>query len=80
MLTRSKSQREKLVYIDEVDAFAKRKSAIKYREHKEGESSSKFSVHTTHSATFDMAAEVPNPTRIVVLGDYVIPKSEAKRA
>ena len=80
MLTRSKSQREKLIYIDEIEAFVRRQSAIKYREQKEGESSSDFSSNSPHSVTFDMAAEVPNPTRVVVLGDYVIPQGPRNRS
>ena len=42
-------------------------------------SSSDFSSNSTHSVTFDMAAEAPNPTRVVVLGDYVIPQGPRNR-
>ena len=80
MLTRSKSQREKLVYIDEIEAFASRQSAIIYREQKEGESSSDFSSNSTDSVTFDMAAKVPNPARVVVICDYVIPQGPRNRS
>ena len=80
MLTRSKSQREKLIYIDEIEAFARRLSAIKYREQKEGVSSSDFSSNSTHSVTYDIAAEDPNLTRVVVLGDYVIPQGPRNRS
>jgi hypothetical protein len=79
MLTRSKSQRDKLLYIDEIEAFAKQKSAITHREQIKRESSSKFSSNSTHSATFIIAEEIHNPPR-VVLGDYVIPQGPRKRS
>ena len=80
MLTRSKSQREKLIYIDEIEAFVRRQSATKYHEQKEGESSSDFSSNFTHSVTFDMAVEGSNPMRVLVLGDYVIPQGPRNRS
>jgi hypothetical protein len=79
MLTRSKSQIEKLIYIDEIEAFARRKSAIKLQRQKEGESSSSFSSNSTPSANLIMAEEVHNPLR-VVLGDYVIPQGSRNRS
>ena len=68
------------MYIDEIEAFARRQSAIKYREQKEGESSLDFSSISTHSVTFYMAVQVPNSTTVVVLGDYVIPQGPRNRS
>jgi hypothetical protein len=81
MLTWCKSQRDKLLYIDKIEAFTRRNSALKHQEQEEGESSSNFSIHTTHSATFIMAEEVYNPSPArVVLGDYVIPQGPRNRS
>jgi hypothetical protein len=74
MFTRSKSQRDKLQYIDEIEAFASRNYALRHCKQKEGESSSSFSDHTTQYAIPVMAEKVPDPPLRVVLGDYVIPQ------